>query len=126
MADRLLDLDHLALYVGDDLKLRTEILLIYRDQLLALKERIIAHRDDHQLSAWSADSWHEIMHTLKGASRGVGVWQLGDLGEAGERFADEVGGEVCPGRRETVNRFLDTADRVLAELDGVIEDRSAA
>jgi len=126
MADRLIDLDHLALYVGDDLQLRREILLIYRDQLLALNERILAHRDDQQLSAWSADSWYETMHTLKGASRGVGVWTLGNLGEAGERFADEASAQSCPGRREIVTRFLESVDRVVAELDAVIEDRSAA
>ncbi|MEK7265503.1 MAG: Hpt domain-containing protein [Pseudomonadota bacterium] len=73
-----IDILHLEQYVFGDRSLLDEILTIYIDQATMLLERLDAASDDQ--------SWHSTAHTLKGASRGVGAWAVGDLAEAAEKL----------------------------------------
>lgn len=77
-----IDLDHLDKYVLGDRALLDEILTIFIDQAEMLVSRLDAPENN--------DSWREIAHTLKGASRGVGAWTLGDLAEHAEKLAAGV------------------------------------
>ncbi len=74
----LIDMKHLSLYVGEDHALRDEILSIYEDQLNQWVDTLHADMPD--------DDWEHGVHALKGASRGVGAWEIGDLCEEAESF----------------------------------------
>jgi HPt (histidine-containing phosphotransfer) domain-containing protein len=73
-----IDIAHLELYVGGDLALRDEILCIFADQAQDWLARLDPQTDDN--------GWRNAAHALKGAARGVGAWDLGNLCEAGERL----------------------------------------
>lgn len=84
-----IDLAHLDQYVLGDQALLDEILSIFIEQASSLIDRMDPSVDD--------ETWHSTAHTLKGASRGVGAWELGDLAEQAERL---VGGEYAKKRRQ--------------------------
>lgn len=73
-----IDIQHLEQYVFGDRALLDEILTIYIEQATMLLDRLDAAADD--------ENWHSTAHTLKGASRGVGAWAVGDLAEAAEKL----------------------------------------
>lgn len=71
-----IDFNHLELYVSGDDTLRNEILTIFTEQ---------ANRWIGELDAYLPDEdWRNAAHALKGASRGVGAWTVGDLCESAE------------------------------------------
>jgi len=59
-----------------DRGLLDEILTIFIEQAETLAAVLCEIPDD--------ETWREAAHKLKGASRGVGAWALGDLAEAAE------------------------------------------
>lgn len=71
-----IDLEHLNRYVFGDKALLCEILAIFKEQTGILAERMQPTLDD--------EAWHLAAHTLKGAARGVGAWELGDAAERAE------------------------------------------
>jgi HPt (histidine-containing phosphotransfer) domain-containing protein len=71
-----IDLNHLEQYICGDLALRDEILTIFDEQAALWIEQLDPSKDD--------DGWHDAAHALKGAARGVGAWEIGDLCEAAE------------------------------------------
>lgn len=71
-----IDLQHLDRYVCGDTALLDEILSIYADQAQSCLSRFDPLQDD--------EDWRDAAHALKGASRGVGSWKLGDLCEEAE------------------------------------------
>lgn len=71
-----IDLAHLDQYVCGDNALLDEILTIYEDQAELWLARLQPSQDD--------EDWRNAAHALKGASRGVGAWAVGDLCEAAE------------------------------------------
>lgn len=73
-----LDLAHLRRYTLGDRSLEREILGLFVDQLAV---SIAALRQ-----ASSEKAWKMATHTLKGSSRAVGAWALGDLAEQAERL----------------------------------------
>ena len=89
-----IDIRHLERYVFGDRALLDEILTIYIEQATLLLDRLEAAVDD--------DAWHSAAHTLKGASRGVGAWTVGDLAEAAEKL---TGGARAEARDETVAKI---------------------
>lgn len=83
-----IDLDHLERSVFGDVSLRAEVLGLF---LVQLEEVMAALHPAAKTEAWRAAA-----HLLKGASRGVGAFRLGDLcaqaealGEAEPDGADE-------------------------------------
>lgn len=81
----MIDLNHLEKYVAGDAGLRDEILTIFAEQAETLSG---------QFSADAADEgWHDAAHALKGASRGVGAWELGDLCEEAEKMIGDMAGK---------------------------------
>ncbi len=80
---RAIDLDHLDRYTGGDPALNAEILRLFEGQASEMLGRLEA------LGAGPADAklWREITHTLKGASRGIGAFALGDAAAEAEQAA---------------------------------------
>lgn len=66
-----IDLKHLDQYVGGDRALRDEILGIFEEQAEMWVRTLDPRADDR--------AWKDAAHALKGASRGVGAWTVGDL-----------------------------------------------
>ncbi|MEM8771104.1 MAG: Hpt domain-containing protein [Pseudomonadota bacterium] len=80
-----IDLEHLDKYVAGDLSLRDEILTIFSEQAAMLDEKFGRAATD--------EAWRNTAHSLKGASRGVGAWALGDLCEEAERLIANTPGK---------------------------------
>src|SRR5262245_43781034 len=77
-----IDLEHLNRYTGGNRGLNEEILRLFDDQcaaMLAQLERLI------QENGAGTKSWHELAHTLKGAARGVGAFELADIAAEAEK-----------------------------------------
>jgi HPt (histidine-containing phosphotransfer) domain-containing protein len=73
MSKALVDLAHLARYTGGDEELNAEVLRLFEEQaseLVARLQTVLAARD--------AKSWKHVTHTLKGAARGIGAFELAD------------------------------------------------
>ena len=81
-----IDLEHLDKYVAGDLALRDEILTIFADQIELLLENFNIDQSD--------EDWRNTAHALKGASRGVGAWALGDLAEEAETITEDAPGKL--------------------------------
>ena len=75
------DLAHLDRYTGGDHLINREILLIFDTQcrdMLAKLEQLAGQETDIK-------GWHEIVHTLKGAARGIGAFELGNSAAEAEK-----------------------------------------
>ena len=82
-AERPIDLDHLNRYTGGDSGLNAEILKLFEDQCrstLAQLEELA--KDDGA----GGKAWHQLTHTLKGAARGVGAFDLADIAAEAEKI----------------------------------------
>ncbi len=82
----MIDLDHLDKYVAGDVGLRDEILSIFAEQADSLSEKFAVTATD--------EGWRNVAHALKGASRGVGSWALGDLCEEAENMIGDIAGKA--------------------------------
>ncbi|MEM7740251.1 MAG: Hpt domain-containing protein [Pseudomonadota bacterium] len=71
MTEAAIDFAHLDRYVAGDVALREEVLTIFESQV-ARCLRLLDPDAPHE-------EWRSIAHALKGASRGIGAWQIGDL-----------------------------------------------
>ena len=69
-----LDLQHLDKYTAGDEVLRCELLSLFSEQLA---QQITALRGGCQ-----GDDWMIATHTLKGAARAIGAFQIGETAEA--------------------------------------------
>jgi HPt (histidine-containing phosphotransfer) domain-containing protein len=80
-AQRPIDLEHLDRYTGGDAALNREILGLFDNQcheiLIKLEQLAVEHHD--------GKSWRELVHTLKGAARGVGAFALADAAAEAEK-----------------------------------------
>jgi HPt (histidine-containing phosphotransfer) domain-containing protein len=79
MADTPINLSHLARYTGGDRTLNTEILKLFNGQVGDMVGQLL-----HVLEARDARKWREVTHTIKGASRGIGAFAMGELAAAAE------------------------------------------
>ncbi len=77
-----IDIDHLEKYIMGDAALRDEILSIFAEQVEMLMGQFDAAHPDK--------SWKDTAHAMKGASRGVGAWKLGDLCEEAETLIGDI------------------------------------
>lgn len=66
-----IDLQHLDKYVAGDRELRDEILSIFEEQAELWIRTLDPCTTDRE--------WREAAHALKGAARGVGAWEIGDI-----------------------------------------------
>ena len=109
---RPIDLVHLEKYVVGDDALRNEILSIFSDQARLLNGQFdIAQTDE---------GWRNTAHALKGASRGVGAWALGDLCEEAESLIGQVSGKGEK-RAAILTLIRDQISTVVAEAGRLCE-----
>ena len=73
------DLAHLSRYTGGDATLNAEVLRLFSGQSGELVGKL-----KDQLEAGDAKSWRETAHSLKGAARGIGAFELADFAAAVE------------------------------------------
>jgi HPt (histidine-containing phosphotransfer) domain-containing protein len=101
IAERPIDLDHLNRYTGGNRGLNEEILKLFEDQcsstLAQLEE--LAKQDGA-----GSKSWHQLTHTLKGAARGVGAFDLGNIAAEAEKIPQDQGAAI-----EVVHRLKNKA-----------------
>lgn len=107
-----IDLEHLEKYVLGDAALLDEILTIFIDQTSLGIDRMDPAQSDHD--------WRLAAHTLKGASRGVGAWTLGDIAERAEQLVGP--GRVAP--RQAIRDELQTAAEAAIDYARKIRDRA--
>jgi HPt (histidine-containing phosphotransfer) domain-containing protein len=72
-ASAVVDLDHLARYTGGDKAINAEVMRLFDSQASELVARL-----NTILDARDAKSWKEVAHTLKGAARGIGAFEMGE------------------------------------------------
>jgi len=109
-------MDHLTLYVGDDIALRDEILILFREQLEKWLNILEVDLSDN--------NWKNAAHALKGSARGVGVWSIGDLCFQAESAVGDVA-DKHELRQDLLNRINNEAKLVFKELDVLLEEIAA-
>ena len=104
-----IDLDHLARYTGGDKVLNAEILRLFDGQITDMVTQLNSVRAERD-----AKRWREITHTIKGAARGVGAFDMGDVAAAAEPVDPANGAKaldaikILEGEAETVRAFIRT------------------
>ena len=71
--ERVIDFDHLGQYTLGDKALQDELLRLFQAQLASQCVALAACHD--------AKVWRQAVHTLKGAARAVGAWQIADIAD---------------------------------------------
>lgn len=104
-ASNAIDFDHLEKYVMGDAGLRGEVLEIFIAQLDVHMRDLDPLRDDL--------SWKNTAHTLKGAARGVGAWDVGDLCQEAETLIGDINNKLKA--REALLAALRLKARVAAD-----------
>ena len=102
----LIDLDHLDRYVAGDRSLRDEILGIFEEQAEMWTRMLDPGADDQ--------AWRDAAHALKGASRGVGAWEIGDTCQAAEKLIGEARDEAV--RHAMLRDLKAQVDATIAEV----------
>lgn len=99
------DHDHLARYTGGDPALEMELFGLLNDQA---ERCILAMQTATELYAWQAAA-----HTLKGASVGVGAFQLAEACERAEGASQPMWPAALSDVRAASQRAFDEIARVL-------------
>ena len=107
MTDQAIDFAHLDRYVAGDAALRDEVLTIFESQVA----RCLRLLDPDGPN----EDWRSIAHALKGASRGIGAWDVGALCEKAEKMTGTPQ-DVREARIAAKNAILDSVDKALDEI----------
>ncbi len=109
MAATAIDLEHLARYTGGEKDLNGEILRLFDGQITTM----VAELND-LLASQDGKRWREIAHTIKGAARGVGAFEMGEAAARAEPVDPADGAQAEAAIRkleqeaETVRAFIQT------------------
>ena len=106
-------MDHLARYTGGEKALNAEILRLFDSQvtdMVGQLNSVLAVRDTKR--------WREIAHTIKGAARGVGAFDMGDAAAAAE--------PVDPANTEKAKAAIKTLENEAQNVRGFIQNYLAA
>lgn len=76
---RPVDIVHLSTYTGGDTALNAEVLQLFLDQSASLMRALQAARESKDQK-----NWRDIVHSLKGAARGIGAFALADAAQEAE------------------------------------------
>ncbi|MEE8439039.1 MAG: Hpt domain-containing protein [Micropepsaceae bacterium] len=113
------DLDHLNIYTGGDKRLNCQILGLFDGQCREIIERLASLAAGGE-TVENAKNWREVVHSLKGASRGVGAFKLGDIAAEAEKMSLGDPMEVL----EAVERLKANAASVHQFIDDLISKSS--
>lgn len=105
-----IDMEHLSTYTANDPVVTREVLALFRDQG---EVWITALRQAADLGAWA-----DTVHTMKGASRGVGALELAELAEEAEAVTEID----SPERHEIFARIEQALDRATRYAAQLLED----
>lgn len=94
-ASPLFDPAHLERYTGDDVELQRELIALMLDQAERCLGLMMIAREE--------TDWRTAVHTLKGSSRGVGAFALGDLCDQ----VEEIPSLAWPGARLEIKRLTE-------------------
>jgi HPt (histidine-containing phosphotransfer) domain-containing protein len=109
MAMNAIDLEHLARYTGGEKDLNGEILRLFDGQITSMVAELNA-----LLASRDSKRWREIAHTIKGAARGVGAFEMGEAAAKAEPVnpADSLEAQAAIQKlereAETVRAFIQT------------------
>jgi HPt (histidine-containing phosphotransfer) domain-containing protein len=80
------DLVHLGRYTGGDRSLNQEILGLFEKQCYEILAQLEAFaKESGAKESGASKAWREITHTLKGAARGIGAFDLADAAADAEK-----------------------------------------
>ena len=88
-SDQPIDLKHLNGYTGGNRATNEEVLLLFDDQCREILAKLKKPED------YDAKSWHQMTHSLKGAARWIGAFDLGDAAAAAETAGPQGAKEVA-------------------------------
>jgi len=108
-----IDLAHLEQYVAGDRALRDEVLSIFEQQAEVWSRMLEPGAPD--------DAWRDAAHALKGAARGVGAWEVGDLCERAEALVGSDEDRLVRVRRSVL--LDDLKDAIRSAVDAVVRLR---
>lgn len=106
------DLDHLNSYTGGDKALNCEILSLFDRQCHEIIEKLAILAQGGQADD-RAKNWREVVHSLKGASRGIGAFELGEIAAQAEKLSLSNHTEVS----ETLERLRANAASIHQFID---------
>ena len=109
MPQTAIDLDHLAVQTGGDLELERELLALFAQQCVRHLRTI------HQ--AADARTRMDAAHTLKGAARAIGAWQVADAADAIERHLGDADLPRTEAAMDTLALAAAEARAVVARYD---------
>jgi len=107
MAANAIDLEHLAKYTGGEKDLNGEILRLFDDQIASMVTEL-----NGLVASQDSKRWREIAHTIKGAARGVGAFEMGEAAAKAEPVNPANGSEAQAALQkleqeaETVRAFI--------------------
>ena len=78
-----IDRVHLGRYTLGDLALENEVLKLFVDQSLRMRENLA--------SADAAEQWRDAAHAIKGSARVIGAWRLAECAERAEFMPSGIG-----------------------------------
>jgi HPt (histidine-containing phosphotransfer) domain-containing protein len=97
------DFSHLEGFAAGDEMLIDEVLALFREQSAIWAPLL---REEHE-------GWKDAVHTLKGAARGVGAFELGDICE------------ICEaGGPRSLPKVRDALDEALADIAAYAHERA--
>ena len=98
-SDGAVDFDYLESFAAGDMQVVTEVLGLFREQAEGWQAKL----DDR------GAGWRDLIHTMKGAARGIGAVTLGDICDRAERGDPSMAAEVRAALAD-----------VLAEIEGYL------
>lgn len=104
-----IDLEHLAKYTGGEKPLNEEILRLFDTQIASMVAEL-----NGLIAGQDARRWREIAHTIKGAARGVGAFEMGEAAAKAEPVNPADGAQAQAALQklereaETVRAFIAT------------------
>src|ERR1700759_1349921 len=108
-----IDLEHLARYTGGERALNAEILRLFDGQVTEMVGQL-----NTVLTQRDAKRWREIAHTIKGAARGVGAFDMGEAAAAAE--------PVDPANTKKAKAAIKTLENEAQNVRGFIQNYLAA
>jgi hypothetical protein len=98
------DFEYLETFAAGDMQVVTEVLALFQGQAEGWLEQLEA----------PGEGWRDLVHTIKGASRGIGANVLGDVADRAERGDASLAPEV----RAALNDALAEIEGYLTRIGG--------
>lgn len=91
MVGQAVDFEYLEGFAAGDAQVVSEVLRLFLGQAEAWRGKLA-----------DPDGWHDLVHTIKGAARGIGARALGDAAERAERGDASMAPDVAAALSDAV------------------------